>query len=139
MTTATRRGDPAPSDAGNANTDDAPDALLEVEVEQVGDEPAEKDDDATLNLLREFGNPPEWRTMAKHPPETVHLSSIVLTKGRFLGSTLRQEYVRNLFLMSRSSEGYGSEQMVQVATRGEKKRPGAIRRFFGLGSKEASE
>ena len=106
---------------------------VEGVVEAQGPEPTE---DQTINLLHEFGQPPEYRTMAKHTPEMIHLGAIVLTKGRFLGSVLREQVVENLFLMSRSTDGWGSEQMKDIAARQSSPRVGPVRRFFGLGRKE---
>lgn|GEM_PF-4202022 len=126
-----RHPEPAPpeDEEGFAFEDEG----VEGVVEALGPEPTE---DQTISLLHEFGQPPEYRTMAKHTPEMIHLGAIVLTKGRFLGSTLREQVVENLFLMSRSTDGWGSEQMKEIAARQPGTRAGPIRRFFGLGRKE---
>lgn len=134
-----RARDPEPPDELPASEEAEEVLPFEEELGEAGSVDVEQDEDPSLSLLRAFGDPPEWRTMAKHPPTTVHLAAAVLAKGRFLKSTLREEYVKNLFLMSRSTDGYGSEQMVRVATREQKPRASAIRRFFGLGNKEAGQ
>lgn len=131
-----RENGSAPPAQGDAFEE--PDAFsFEEELEEViGTTSPEAPDDASLNVLREFGKPPEYRTMARVDGETYHRAAVVLAKGRFLGSTLRQEYVANLFLMSRSADGYGSEQMKEVATRAPKERAGVVRRFLGLGGRD---
>jgi hypothetical protein len=116
------------SEAGDANGD--------VPIEILEETPSERRFDVpTVGLLREFSDPTEWRTMARVRGDIVFVASIIDAKASITGSRFRRDFVRNLFLMSRSDDGWGSRQMVEVATRSPSERASGIRRFFGMGPK----
>lgn len=71
---------------------------------------------ADLHMVNAFGTPREWRTMSRIPLQLVHLLAGIHARGLRNGSRFRTTLVENYFLMMRSAEGYGSEQMVRVAS-----------------------
>lgn len=92
-------------------------------------------DEPTQATLHLFGNPAQFRTMAKLTWEQIRLAAMVDAKGELLGSRVRRAYVKNLFLMSRSSGGWGSGQMADIA----RHTPAVARpkrRLFGFGRRE---
>lgn len=98
--------------------------LLEIE-NQAASDPAE------ISMIQSFGNPRDFRTMGKMDQETIFLLAAIYTKGKFNNSSLRQELVENMFLMNRSLGGFGSEQMVKVASSRNMNVIPAKKGFFG--------
>lgn len=102
---------------------------LDVDAENVMD-------DATLNMLREFADPRRWETMSRLDRTRIQLALNVYVKGLKLGSTIRTDYVRELFLMMRSEQGWGATQMADIARRGsEAPKQSLWRRVFSMGPK----
>jgi hypothetical protein len=113
------------------------------------DEPAEGyDDEARLSDLQDdgsgentelsmmgvFSDPREYRTMGRLTKGTVERLAYIEAKGRMTGSTLRQRLVENIFLMSRTTDGWGSTQMRDIAiSRQQEKKASSWLDFFKWG------
>lgn len=73
-------------------------------------------DPEDVHMVHAFGTPREWRTMSNVPRGVIHMLAGIHARGKYTGSRFRTQLVEDFFLMMRSAEGYGSEQMVRVAS-----------------------
>lgn len=103
------------------------DQAMEVEETSRTDEPLD------LSMIQAFGTPREPRTMAKLREDESRLLAAIDAKGQFTGSPVRRAFVENSLLMSRSVGGWGSEQMVRIAS-GQRDSRSRISRFFNMGA-----
>jgi len=108
---APRGRDGSPGAAGSQD-----DAFWEAHERLAAMETSQPNEHADLHMVHAFGAPKEWRTMSRVRPDLVHLLAGIHARGMVNGSRFRTILVQDYFLMMRSAEAYGSEQMVRVAS-----------------------
>jgi hypothetical protein len=94
----------------------ADDPFWQVHEMLASAETAQPNEHADLHMVHAFGAPKEWRTMSRVRPDLIHLLAGIHARGLRNKSRFRTTLVEDYFLMMRSGEGYGSEQMVRVAS-----------------------